>query len=188
MCARDYHAGGVGAVIRLAVAHCSLGELLVEQHQRGICAIMLGDDPERLVRDLQDQFSKVEIVGGDEHFEQLVAQVVALIEAPSMGLDLPLDVRGTAFQERVWKALREIPSGTTVSYAEIARRVGTPKAARAVAQACGANYLAVAIPCHRVVRCDGDLAGYRWGVGRKRALLERETKASGQGTAFTQDR
>ncbi len=184
MRARDYHAGGVGAVIRFAVGRCSLGEILVAQSQRGICAITLGDDPERLVWDLQDQFPKAEIVGGDGYFEQLVAQVVGLIETPSLGLNLPLDVRGTAFQERVWKALREIPPGTTVSYTEIARRVGTSKAARAVAQACGAIYLAVAIPCHRVVRSDGDLAGYRWGVERKRALLQREATASDQERAF----
>jgi len=105
-----------------------------------------------------------------------VDQVVGFIEAPAIGLNLPLDVQGTAFQERVWLALREIPPGTTVSYTEIAERIGSPKAVRAVAQACGANHLAVAIPCHRVVRRNGDLAGYRWGVDRKRELLRRETK------------
>jgi AraC family transcriptional regulator of adaptative response/methylated-DNA-[protein]-cysteine methyltransferase len=174
MRARDYRAGGAGTVIRFAVGQCSLGAILVAQSQRGICAILLGDDPDSLVRDLQDQFPKAEIVGGDSGFEQLVAEVVGFIEAPSIGLHLPLDVQGTAFQERVWRALREIPPGTTVSYAEIASRIGSPKSARAVAQACATNHIAVAIPCHRVVRRDGDLAGYRWGVDRKRELLRRE--------------
>lgn len=176
MRARDYKAGGIGAVIRFAVAQCSLGALLVAQSQRGICAILLGDDPDLLVRDFQDQFPKAQLIGGDADFERLVAQVVGFIEAPSLGLNLPLDVRGTAFQERVWQALREVPPGTTVSYAEIAQRIGAPKAVRAVAQACGANHIAVAIPCHRVVRRDGDISGYRWGVDRKRELLRREAR------------
>jgi AraC family transcriptional regulator of adaptative response/methylated-DNA-[protein]-cysteine methyltransferase len=174
MRARDYRAGGEGATIRFAVGQCSLGAILVAQSQRGICAILLDDDPELLVRDLQDQFPKAHLIGGDAEFERLVARVVGLIEAPSVGLNLPLDVQGTAFQERVWQALREIPPGTTMSYAQIAERIGAPKAVRAVAQACGANHLAVAIPCHRVVRRDGYLAGYRWGVDRKRELLRRE--------------
>jgi AraC family transcriptional regulator, regulatory protein of adaptative response / methylated-DNA-[protein]-cysteine methyltransferase len=174
MRARDYRAGGVGAVIRFAVGQCSLGAILVAQSQRGICAILLDDDPDTLVRDLQDQFPNARLIGCDGEFEQLVAQVVGFIEAPAIGLQLPLDVQGTAFQERVWLALRGIPPGTTVSYAEIAERIGSPKAVRAVAQACGANHLAVAIPCHRVVRRNGDLAGYRWGVDRKRELLRRE--------------
>lgn len=171
---RDYRDGGAGAVIRFAVGQCSLGAILVAQSQRGICAILLGDDPDRLVRDLQDRFPRAQLIGGDAQFEQLVAQVVGFIEAPSIGLNLPLDVRGTAFQERVWQALREIPAGETVSYTQLAQRIGAPQAVRAVAQACGANPLAVAIPCHRVVRRDGDLAGYRWGVERKRELLRRE--------------
>ena len=176
MRARDYRAGGAGAVIRFAVGQCSLGAILVAQSQRGICAILLGEDPDALARELQDQFPKAQIIGGDAGFEQLVAQVVGFIEAPSLGLQLPLDVQGTAFQERVWRALREIPPGATVSYTDIAARIGAPKAVRAVAQACGANHLAVAIPCHRVVRRDGDLAGYRWGVERKRELLRREAQ------------
>ncbi|MBN9404576.1 MAG: bifunctional DNA-binding transcriptional regulator/O6-methylguanine-DNA methyltransferase Ada [Burkholderiales bacterium] len=176
MRARDWRAGGAGAVIRFAVGQCSLGAILVAQSQRGICAILLGDNPERLVRDLQDQFPKAELIGGDAAFEQLVAQVVGFVEAPATGLQLPLDVRGTAFQERVWRALREIAPGTTVSYAEIAERIGSPKAVRAVAQACATNHLAVAIPCHRVVRRDGDISGYRWGVDRKRELLRREAR------------
>ncbi len=175
MRAKEYRDGGVGATIRFAVGECSLGAILVAQSQRGICAILLGEDPEGLVTDLQDQFPKAQLIGCDREFEQLVAQVVGFIEAPSLGLNLPLDVRGTAFQERVWQALREIPPGTTASYTEIAERIGAPKAVRAVAQACGANHIAVAIPCHRVVRRDGDVSGYRWGVERKRELLKRES-------------
>ncbi|MDY0309553.1 MAG: bifunctional DNA-binding transcriptional regulator/O6-methylguanine-DNA methyltransferase Ada [Castellaniella sp.] len=174
MRARDYRAGGAGTEIRFAVGQCALGAILVAQSRIGLCAILLGDDPEQLVQDLQDQFPSAELIGGDVAFERLVAQVVGFVEAPAIGLDLPLDVRGTAFQQRVWQALRIIPPGTTVSYAEIAARIGAPKAARAVAQACGANPLAVAIPCHRVVRRDGDISGYRWGVARKRELLQRE--------------
>ncbi|MCY1549074.1 Bifunctional transcriptional activator/DNA repair enzyme Ada [compost metagenome] len=142
----------------------------------GVCAILLGDDPDALLRDLQDKFPRARLIGGDSDFEQLVSKVVGFIEAPALGLDLPLDVRGTAFQERVWQALREIPPGSTASYAEIAERIGSPRAVRAVAQACAANSLAVAIPCHRVVRSDGNLSGYRWGVERKRRLLEREAE------------
>lgn len=171
---RDYRAGGAGTVIRFAVGLCSLGDILVAQSERGICAILLGDDPDALVRDLQDRFPKAQLLGGDSGFEGLVAQVVAFVEAPALGLDLPLDVRGTAFQERVWQALRAIPSGSTATYTEIAARIGMPRSVRAVAQACGANRIAVAIPCHRVVRRDGDLAGYRWGVERKRELQRRE--------------
>lgn len=170
----DYRAGGTNSEIRFAVGQCSLGAILVAQSQRGVCAILLGDDPDKLVRDLQDQFAQAQLVGADRHFEQLIAQVVGFIEAPALGLDLPLDLRGTAFQERVWRALRDIPLGSTASYAQIAERIGAPKSFRAVAQACGANCLAVAIPCHRVVRSDGELSGYRWGVERKRQLLERE--------------
>lgn len=171
---RDYRNGGRNARIRFAVGQCSLGAILVAQSQRGICAILMGDDPDALVHDLQDQFPKAQLFGGDDGFEQLVAQVVGFIEAPALGLNLPLDVRGTAFQERVWQALREIPPGVTVSYAQVANHIGAPKAARAVAKACGANCIAVAIPCHRVVRRDGGISGYRWGVERKRELLRRE--------------
>jgi len=174
---RDYKAGGTNTDIRFAVGECSLGAILVAQSNRGVCAILLGDDPDKLVRDLQDQFPRANLLGADHDFEQLIAQVVGFIEAPALGLDLPLDLRGTAFQERVWQALREIPVGCTASYAEIAQRIGAPTAYRAVAQACGANSLAVAIPCHRVVRADGNLSGYRWGVERKRQLLERESPA-----------
>lgn len=174
MRARDYRDGGRNAEIRFAVGQCSLGAILVAQSQRGICAILLGDNPDGLVRDLQDQFPKAQLIGGDSSFEQLIARVVGFIETPALGLSLPLDVRGTVFQERVWQALREIPPGATVSYTELAKRIGAPKSARAVAQACGANHIAVAIPCHRVVRQNGDISGYRWGVERKRTLLRRE--------------
>ena len=167
-------AGGRNACIRFAVGQTSLGSVLVAATKLGICAVLLGDDPQALVRDLQDRFRQAELVGGDEQFEHWVSQVVGLIESPHTGMDLPLDVRGTAFQQRVWQALRHIPPGTTVSYAELAARLGSPKAVRAVAQACGANPVAVAIPCHRVVRTDGSLSGYRWGVERKRVLLDRE--------------
>jgi AraC family transcriptional regulator of adaptative response/methylated-DNA-[protein]-cysteine methyltransferase len=172
----DFRAAGQNNDIRFAVGQCSLGAILVAQSDRGICAILLGDDPHQLVCDLQDQFRRANLIGADAGFEQLIAHVVGFIEAPAIGLDLPLDVRGTAFQERVWQALREIPVGSTASYADIAQRIGSPKAVRAVAQACGANSLAVAIPCHRVVRSDGNLSGYRWGVERKRELLSRETQ------------
>jgi AraC family transcriptional regulator, regulatory protein of adaptative response / methylated-DNA-[protein]-cysteine methyltransferase len=172
-----YRAGGATAEIRFAIGECSLGAILVARSDRGVCAILLGDDPEALARDLQERFPRAELIGGDAEFEELVAKVVGFVEAPGLGLDLPLDVRGTAFQQRVWQALREIPAGRTATYSEIAGRIGAPGAVRAVAGACAANALAVAIPCHRVVRTDGSLSGYRWGVERKRALLEREFRS-----------
>lgn len=172
----DFRAGGTNTAIRFAVGQSSLGAILVAASERGICAIYLGDDPDTLIRDLQDRFPKAELVGGDPDFEQLVARVVGLVESPNTGVDLPLDIRGTAFQQRVWEALRAIPPGETASYTEIATRIGRPRSVRAVAGACAANHLAVAIPCHRVVRSDGNLSGYRWGVDRKRSLLARETR------------
>ncbi len=172
-----FRAGGARTDIRFALGECSLGSILIAKSERGVCAILLNDDPDVLIRDLQDTFPHANLIGGDDEFEQLVARVVGFVEAPALGLDLPLDIRGTAFQHRVWQSLRQIPAGETASYSEIARRIGTPKAVRAVAQACAANTLAVAIPCHRVVRHDGALSGYRWGVERKRALLEREAHA-----------
>jgi AraC family transcriptional regulator, regulatory protein of adaptative response / methylated-DNA-[protein]-cysteine methyltransferase len=173
----NYRAGGAQTDIRFAVGECSLGSILVAQSGRGICAIFLGDDPDALVRELQDQFPNANLIGGDASFEQLVAKVVGFVEAPERGLDLPLDVRGTAFQQRVWQSLRKIPAGSTASYTDVAKLIGSPRSVRAVAQACGANKLAVVIPCHRVVRNDGALSGYRWGVERKRALLEKEANA-----------
>lgn len=174
----DFRSGGHGAVIRFAVGECSLGSILVAATERGVCAILLGDDPDALARDLQDRFPKARLIGGDKGFEQLVARVVGFVERPALGLDLPLDVRGTAFQQRVWQALREVPPGVTTTYTKVAERIGAPKAVRAVAQACASNALAVAIPCHRVVRNDGALSGYRWGVQRKRALLDREAASA----------
>ncbi len=172
----DYRGGGANTRIHFAIGQCSLGAILVAASARGVCAILLGDDPDALTRDLQDRFPRAALVGGDADFEQVVAKVVGFVEAPRLGLDLPLDIRGTAFQQRVWQALQKIPPGTTASYTDIARHIGAPKAARAVALACAANALAVAIPCHRVVRTDGGLSGYRWGVERKRALLDREAQ------------
>ena len=169
-----FRAGGERQAIRFAVAQCSLGALLVAQSERGVCAILLGDDPDVLLRDLQDRFPRATLTGTDAAFDAVVSRVVGFVEAPGLGLDLPLDIRGTAFQQRVWKALRDIPAGSTASYADIAARIGSPKSVRAVAQACAANALAVAVPCHRVVKSDGGLSGYRWGIDRKRALLERE--------------
>jgi AraC family transcriptional regulator of adaptative response/methylated-DNA-[protein]-cysteine methyltransferase len=169
-----YRAGGNGAEIRFAIGECSLGAILVAATDTGVCAILIGDEPEALLADLQQRFATAQLVGADAGFEQVVARVVGLVEAPALGLDLPLDVRGTAFQRRVWQALRDIPAGRTVSYAQLAAIVGAPKGARAVAGACAANALAVAIPCHRVVRNDGSISGYRWGVERKHALLKRE--------------
>ena len=173
-----YRKGGANASIHFAVAQCSLGAILVATTEKGVCAISFGDDPDALVRELQDRFPKAELVGGDAAFERLVARVVGFVEAPGQGLDLPLDIRGTVFQQRVWQALRAIPAGTTASYARIAAEIGAPAAVRAVAQACANNTLAVAIPCHRVVRSDGAPSGYRWGVERKRALLDREAVAA----------
>ncbi len=177
MAPANFRAGGTGESIRFAVGECSLGSILVAATDKGICAIALGEDPDALLQDLQDRFPKAQLVGGDGKFEKLVARVVGFVEAPALGLDLPLDVRGTAFQQRVWQALREIPAGATASYAQVAARIGAPKSTRAVAQACASNAIAVAIPCHRVIRNDGGLSGYRWGVERKRALLEREAQS-----------
>jgi AraC family transcriptional regulator, regulatory protein of adaptative response / methylated-DNA-[protein]-cysteine methyltransferase len=175
----DYRAGGARAQIRFAIGQCSLGAILVAASDKGVCTIQMGEDAEALVRQLQDRFPRASLIGADVDFEQMVAKVVGLVEAPGLGADLPLDVRGTAFQQRVWQALREIPAGETASYADIAGRIGSPRATRAVAQACASNPLAVAIPCHRVVRTDGGLSGYRWGVERKRTLLERERASGG---------
>ena len=170
----QYRSGGCDEDIRFAVGQSSLGAILVASSRKGVASISLGDDPDVLVRDLQDRFPNARLIGADKAYEELVARVVGLVETPGIGLGLPMDVRGTAFQRRVWQALQEIPAGQTASYADIARKIGAPKAVRAVAGACAANHLAVAIPCHRVVRNDGALSGYAWGVERKRALLERE--------------
>jgi AraC family transcriptional regulator, regulatory protein of adaptative response / methylated-DNA-[protein]-cysteine methyltransferase len=172
-----FREGGADTDIFFAIGKASLGSILVAQSKKGVCSILIGDDPEALIRDLQDQFPKANLIGDEAGYQDLIAKVIGLIEKPEIGLDLPLDIRGTAFQQRVWKALQQIPPGSTATYTEIARKIGMPKAVRAVAQACGANSLAIAIPCHRVIRNDGSLSGYRWGVDRKRALLEREAHA-----------
>lgn len=172
----EFRSGGTNAEMRFAVGECSLGTILVASSDKGIAAIFLGEDPETLVHNLQDRFPNATLIGGDRAYEDVMAKVIGLVEAPGTGLDLPLDVRGTAFQHRVWQALCEIPAGTTATYSEIADRIGMPKAVRAVATACAANKLAVAIPCHRVVQNDGSLSGYRWGVERKRQLIDKEAK------------
>ncbi len=176
MTPRAFRSGGQSAVIRFAVGDCSLGSILVAESDKGICAVLLGDDPAALLRDLQDRFPKAELVGGDKAYEKRAAKVIACTENPRRNLNLPLDIRGTVFQHRVWKALQEIPCGSTASYTDIAEQLGQPKSVRAVAGACGANVLAVIVPCHRVVRSDGALSGYRWGIERKRELLKREGK------------
>ena len=167
---------GEGVDIRFAVGQCSLGALLVAATPAGVCEIALDEDPDSLVRGLQDRFRAARLIGGDPEFERWVAAVVGFVEDPSVGLDLPLDVRGTAFQRKVWQALRDIPPGSTITYTELARRIGSPRAVRAVARACATNPVALAIPCHRVVRTDGSLAGYRWGIDRKRELIAREAR------------
>ncbi len=182
MTPKRFRNGGERTTIRFAVGECSLGAILVAATDKGVCAILLGDDPDALLRDLQSRFSKAELLGGDPKFEALVATVIALIEEPQRGAQLPLDVRGTAFQQKVWQALSTVRAGETVSYADIAARIGAPKAVRAVAQACAANHVAVAIPCHRVVLNDGALGGYAWGIERKRALLERESRKPTSGS------
>lgn len=174
MTPQRYRAGGEGMEIRFALGECSLGTILVATSENGICAISLGSDPEQLLQEFQDRFANARLVPGGKDFDAWVAKVVGFVEAPGVGLSLPLDIRGTAFQQRVWQALTEIPVGTTISYAELAERIGSPRSVRAVARACASNTIALAIPCHRVVRSDGALSGYRWGVERKRALLERE--------------
>jgi AraC family transcriptional regulator of adaptative response/methylated-DNA-[protein]-cysteine methyltransferase len=170
----EYRKGGTGKTIRFAIGACSLGSILVAATPKGICAIFLGDEPEVLIRNLQAQFPKADLVGGDGGFKKWIARVVGFVDSPRVGLDLPLDIRGTAFQQRVWKGLQQIPVGQTVSYSELAKKIGLPKSVRAVAQACGANILAVAIPCHRVIRTNGDISGYRWGAARKKKLLASE--------------
>jgi len=172
-----YRSGGAEEELRFVIGQCSLGAILVASSAKGVAAILMGDDPDALAQDLQDRFPKAHLIGGDAEFERLMADVVGFVEAPHIGLALPLDVRGTAFQQRVWQALQEIPAGGTATYTGIAARIGAPKSVRAVAGACAANALAVAIPCHRVVRHDGALSGYRWGVERKRELLTREARA-----------
>lgn len=178
MTPKSYKAGGAGAALNVAVADCSLGSVLVAASSKGVAAILLGDDPEALLRDVQDRFPNAAMTGGNAEFDKLVQQVIAVIERPGAAHRLPLDVRGTVFQQQVWAALKAIKAGTTATYQDIARAIGKPAAVRAVAGACAANPAAVAIPCHRVVRTDGNLSGYRWGIDRKRTLLAREANNS----------
>lgn len=177
---KAFRQGGACQTIHFAVAECSLGSLVVASTARGVCCVLLGDDAQALVDDLQQRFAAAELVGADAQYEQTVARVIALIERPALGLALPLDIQGTAFQQRVWQALQGIPAGQTISYSALAQRLGKPQAARAVASAVAANPIAVAVPCHRVVRNDGSISGYRWGVERKRALLLREAQQAQQ--------
>jgi AraC family transcriptional regulator of adaptative response/methylated-DNA-[protein]-cysteine methyltransferase len=177
----DFRTGGAGATIQFAAGNCSLGSVLVASSSKGVCAILLGDDPAALATELRERFPKATLVAGNREYARVVSRVIRLVERPQIGLALPLDVRGTAFQQRVWQALREIPAGRTETYTEVAARIGKPGAVRGVARACAANAIAVAIPCHRVIRNDGSLAGYRWGLARKRSLLERERQTRGGG-------
>jgi AraC family transcriptional regulator of adaptative response/methylated-DNA-[protein]-cysteine methyltransferase len=173
----QFRSGAPNSEIRFAIRGCTLGLVLVAASDRGVCAIFFGDDADGLERDLKKLFPHARFVGDDPAFEQLTSKVIGFVEDPSIDLDLPLDIRGTAFQHRVWDALRRIPVGSTASYAEVAKRIGAPKSVRAVARACGSNRIAVAIPCHRVIGSDGSLTGYRGGIERKRALLAKEAKS-----------
>lgn len=163
-----------GETVRFAAGSCSLGLTLAAISKDGICAVLFGDESGQLIRDLRDRFPHANLIEGGHEAGQALAQIVGFIEKPTLGLDLPLDLRGTPFQQQIWQALCEVPAGTTASYGEIAKRVGRPKEAKDVAEACAANPLAVVIPCHRIVKADGSISGYRWGVKRKRALLARE--------------
>ncbi len=176
-----YRSGGAGETIRHANGLSSLGQVLVAATKRGVCAILIGDDPAALEADLRARFPRATVIPADPGFDDWVKRVIHLVEAPRDGLSLPLDIQGTAFQRRVWEALRATPAGETISYGELAERLGQPRAVRAVASACGANKIAVAVPCHRVVGADGALTGYRWGVDRKRALLDREQAGTSSG-------
>jgi AraC family transcriptional regulator of adaptative response/methylated-DNA-[protein]-cysteine methyltransferase len=173
----QFRAGAPDAEINFAIGKSSLGLVLVAASDKGVCAIFFGDDAKDLARDLKKQFPRARLVGHEPAFEQLVAKVIGFVEDPRGGFGIPLDIRGTAFQHRVWEALRRIPVGSTASYAEIAKAIGAPKAVRAVARACATNRIAVAIPCHRVIGSDGSLTGYAGGIERKRALLAKEAKS-----------
>ena len=175
MTAKQFRKGGDNVSVRYTLADCTLGRCLVAESERGICAILLGDDDATLVADLHELFPAAQDVPADTDFQQRVREVIAAINARDAPLSLPLDIRGTAFQHQVWQALRAIPCGETMSYQQLASAIGKPKAVRAVASACGANKLAIVIPCHRVIRGDGALSGYRWGIARKAQLLQRET-------------
>lgn len=174
MTPKKYRSGAKDERIKFALGECNLGHILVAATDKGVCAISLGDDPESLLNEFQDAFPNAELIGADEAFEKKVALVVGFVEDPRLKFPLPLDIRGTAFQQAVWQVLQTIPFGKTYTYTEIAEKLGRPKSVRAVANACGANALAIAIPCHRVIRSDGSLSGYRWGLDRKRKLIDLE--------------
>jgi AraC family transcriptional regulator of adaptative response/methylated-DNA-[protein]-cysteine methyltransferase len=177
MPARAFRAGGPEHAIQFAIGNCTLGAILVAATAQGVCALLLGSDAGALLRELQERFPHAQLLGADTAFERLVGTVIGLVEHPGPeALALPLDLRGTAFQHRVWNALRRVPAGSTLSYAQLARRIGSPNGARAVAGAVAANPVAILVPCHRVVRSDGSAGGYRWGLARKRLLLAREAR------------
>jgi AraC family transcriptional regulator, regulatory protein of adaptative response / methylated-DNA-[protein]-cysteine methyltransferase len=169
-----YKRGGVGEDIRYHISNCSLGYLLVAATGKGICSIRFGDSPNELQTELEELFPHAQVRQGDVSFKKMVAETLSFVERPQAQFNLPLDIRGTAFQQRVWTALQKIPLGSTASYQAVAKSIGKPAAVRAVAGACAANPVAVAVPCHRVVKADGALSGYRWGVARKESLLKRE--------------
>ncbi|GAA5157964.1 methylated-DNA--[protein]-cysteine S-methyltransferase [Viridibacterium curvum] len=173
-----FRKGGEGERIRFGIGQCTLGAILVAATGKGLCSIALGDDPVALLEALQERFPHAELCGDEPDFEDWMACVIGFVDGRDANLALPLDVRGTAFQQRVWQALQSIPPGSTLSYTELAQKLGTPRAVRAVASACAANTLAIAIPCHRIVRSDGSLSGYRWGIDRKRMLIDREAKVA----------
>lgn len=166
--------GGQGVRMLFAIGECSLGSVLVASSAKGVCAMLMGDTPQIVLEDLQTRFPNADLNGNDPEYDQLIGHIIQFVDFPHKEFDLPLDIQGTAFQQRVWQALREIPVGETASYGEIANKIGAPRSYRAVAQACGANNIALAIPCHRVVRSDGGLSGYRWGIERKKNLLKIE--------------
>lgn len=174
MTPKEVRRAGSQIALKFAVGTCWLGAVLVAATDKGVAAVLLGDNPDELINDLQTRFSNAQLIVGDSAFEDTMSKVVGLIDQPGSKFNVPLDIQGTAFQHRVWQALSKIPCGTTMTYSEIANLVGMPEAVRAVAAACAANMIAVAIPCHRVIRADGSLSGYRWGIERKRALLKRE--------------
>ncbi|WP_313198214.1 bifunctional DNA-binding transcriptional regulator/O6-methylguanine-DNA methyltransferase Ada [Rhizobium sp.] len=173
--------GGVHETLYFAVGETTLGSILIASSQKGVAAILLGDDPDNLLLDLQLRFPNADLIGGDAEFESSVALVVGLVESPQNAPDLPLDIRGTVFQRRVWHALQAVPAGKTISYDELAKQIGHPRGVSSVASACASNPLAVAIPCHRVVKSDGSSFGYTWGLERKQALLDRESSQVTQG-------
>jgi AraC family transcriptional regulator, regulatory protein of adaptative response / methylated-DNA-[protein]-cysteine methyltransferase len=178
MTPKAFKAGGPKTELRYAIGQSLLGLVLVAASDKGVAAILIGDDVDTLIGELRRRFPKAELATGDRSFGKIVAQVIAMAETPTAGLELPLDIRGTAFQQRVWRALIEIPMGSTETYTEVAQRIGMPRAVRAVARACAMNHISLAVPCHRVVRTDGNLAGYYWGIERKKVLLEREAAAA----------